>query len=86
MQAPVVQNPGRSWRFWAPASIAGGSVVAAGGWLATSEHPASSAKLVVAFPVRLARDIFTAALTAGGKPASPLIENEEICSVLQKDC
>ena len=65
-QAPATR---RTWKFWLPATAAGALAVGGTGWLASTEHPASSAKLVVQFPLRLARDITTAVVVvAGGSP------------------
>ena len=45
----------------------GATGLAAGAYLATSEHPASSARLLVQFPVRLARDVTTALIVIAGR-------------------
>ena len=44
----------------------GATGLAAGAYLATSEHPASSARLIVQFPLRLARDVTTALIVMAG--------------------
>lgn len=67
---PERAQSGRTLRFWLPSAALGGAAAGGAVWLATSEHPASSAKLVIQFPLRLARDVATAIATVAGKPIS----------------
>ena len=53
----------------------GATGLAAGAYVATSEHPASSARLLVQFPVRLARDVTTALIVIAG--TSPIARMPE---------
>ena len=65
-QGQAANESVRSWKFWVPVTIGGTCVGATAGLLATSEHPASSAKLVVQFPLRLARDVVAAVAIIAG--------------------
>lgn len=65
--ASQIQQSGHGWKFWVPVGLLGGFATGASAWLATSEHPSSSAKLVVQFPLRLARDIVTAGTIVAGE-------------------
>ena len=64
-----------SWLYW-PTTVVGGFALAGGAWIASSEHPASSAKLVTQFPVRLIRDVAAAVATVAGA----------VYQVLQRTC
>ena len=56
-------NAAHSWPGRAGLALVGSAAAAAGVYIATSERPAASSRVVLHFPVRLLRDVYAAGLT-----------------------